>query len=100
MARYHGVAKEISGEVEEFCSRHNLTPGQRVELLQLMFASTRIASGGRLQFSTRVNSYHIIAAGVEGVKARSVVRKQEHGRKAGESYESVEFVLDEAPTEA
>ena len=98
MARYHGVAKEIGEEVERFCNEHNLSPEQRVELVQLMFSSTRIASGGRLTFQTRVNSYHIIADGVSGVKAKHHTVEKKGGRTGGtEFYESVRFEMDDSP---
>lgn len=98
MARYHSIAPEIGKEVNAFCDRHNLTASQRVELLQLMFGSTRIASGGRLQFSTRVESYKLIGREVKGVKARPHKVEKEasaDGRYPAKEYDSVRFVIDE-----
>ena len=98
MAKYHQTAPEIGKEVNDFCDRHNLTAGQRVELVQLMFGSTRIASGGRLQFSTRVESYKLIANQVKGVKSEPHTVKKEAsscGRYPAKEYDSVRFTIDD-----
>lgn len=94
MAKYHQTAPEIGKEVNDFCDRHNLNAAQRVELVQLMFGSTRIASGGRLQFSTRVNSYELIARQVTGVKSKRVTQEKTWGGRPASSYESLRFEID------
>ncbi|REK56921.1 MAG: hypothetical protein DWQ49_09440 [Bacteroidetes bacterium] len=98
MAKYHQTAPEIGKEVNDFCNENNLNPEQRASLLRLMFGSTRIASGGRLQFSTRVNSYAIIARQVDGVKSvPKKVTKPAYGRYPESTYDSVGFEVEPEP---